>query len=57
MTIDRRTLLRGSAAMAAAGALIGPFGARSAAAQAAAPATGAAPAGACLLYTSDAADE
>ncbi|KGJ07972.1 hypothetical protein IC63_06355, partial [Paracoccus sphaerophysae] len=35
MTIDRRTLLRGSAAMAAAGALIGPFGARSAAAQAA----------------------
>ena len=44
MTIDRRTLLRGSAAMAAAGALIGPFGARSAAAQAAAPAGGAAPA-------------
>ena len=34
MTIDRRTLLKGSAAMAAAGALIGPFGARRAAAQA-----------------------
>ena len=34
MTIDRRTLLRGSAAMAAAGALIGPFGARSAAVRA-----------------------
>ena len=41
MTIDRRTLLKGTAAMAAAGALIGPFGARRAAAQATAP-TGAA---------------